>query len=100
MNNNLTNIEKQDDEEKPIKEKNIEKTGMVDSNLEGWRFKAQLFFKEKAHNLLFYCILIIVVIGIGDFIWNGKSLTSDILEIFKNLVFTLCGYLFAKKDEN
>lgn len=55
------------------------------------------FNLQKGHNLLGWCVFFIFVIFILDFFGNSKANTSQIIEIFKVMIFTLSGYLYGKK---
>ena len=57
------------------------------------------FSKLRGHSLLSGMIFFLGFLIIIDFIWNKKENFSNILDIFKTLTFTLCGYLFGKSDK-
>lgn len=58
----------------------------------------------KAFNLIVGCLILLGVVYLVDVVMNAvisgrpSTITESIIEIIKTLLFTLSGYLFAKKD--
>jgi hypothetical protein len=60
----------------------------------------------SAFRLIIGCMIMLGIIYLIDVISNGilnksvSTITDSIIEIIKTMIFTLSGYLFAKKDSD
>lgn len=57
----------------------------------------------KGHNLLGWCVALVFIIYLIEFIWNKNKMSDiskDIIEILKLLIFSLTGYLFGTSTPN
>lgn len=111
MNNNLENQEEnflygraESEEEIPIENPNVDNnlsTEQINSEEKDKERKEKRYF--TAFKLIIGCLVFLGIIYIIDTITViafGKSseTTNSIMEIIKTLLFTLSGYLFARKE--
>ena len=82
------------EEEKPLEEqKEYETEPVKPKDLIGYTLKM------KGHELMNMIVFILLIIFLFDFFGNNKKSLKDIIEVLKTLLFTLCGYLFGKNEQ-
>ncbi|NYS33231.1 hypothetical protein HZZ02_05485 [Streptococcus danieliae] len=92
--------DREDELDQPFTDELEEEVSEEKANGEQKRKIALLNFR-KAHTLLLICLLALLAIYILNFFWTpaNSDITNQITEAFKTVLFTLSGFLYAKKDD-